>query len=99
MLAATVGIENLAGGMGTAAFVAYLSSLCNRSYTATQYALLTSLMAAGRTLLSTPAGWFADMMDWTSFFLGTTAAALPGLVLLFVLTRTVPEPSRPPAGK
>jgi PAT family beta-lactamase induction signal transducer AmpG len=86
MLAVTVGIENLAGGMGTAAFVAYLSSLCNIAYTAMQYALLSSLMAFGRTVLSTPAGWFADMMDWTPFFILTTVAAVPGMLLLLWLT-------------
>ena len=63
LLALTIGLENLAGGMGTAAFVAYLSSLCNVAYTATQYALLSSLMAAARTWLSTSAGWLADSMS------------------------------------
>ena len=100
MLAVTVGFENLAGGMGTAAFVAYLSSLCNIAYTATQYALLSSLMAAGRTALSTPAGWFADMMEWTTFFVLTTACAIPGLLLLLWLSlasrRPGPSPQQPP---
>jgi PAT family beta-lactamase induction signal transducer AmpG len=82
MLALTIGLENLAGGMGTAAFVAYLSSLCNVAYTATQYALLSSLMAAARTWLSTSAGWLADSMSWPSFFALTALAALPGLVIL-----------------
>jgi PAT family beta-lactamase induction signal transducer AmpG len=82
MLALTIGLENLAGGMGTAAFVAYLSSLCNVAYTATQYALLSSLMAAARTWLSTTAGFLADSMSWPSFFVLTAAAALPGLLLL-----------------
>ena len=56
MLAVTISVENLAGGMGTAAFVAYLSSLCNLSYTATQYALLSSFMAQARTTLSAGSG-------------------------------------------
>lgn len=86
MLAVTVGAENLAGGMGTAAFVAYLTSLCNVAYTATQYALLSSFMAAARTFLSTPAGWFAEVLDWVPFFVMTTGAALPGLALLLWLT-------------
>jgi PAT family beta-lactamase induction signal transducer AmpG len=87
MLAVTIGFENLAGGMGTAAFIAYLSSLCNASYTATQYALLSSLFAVPRTLLSTSAGWLADQMSWVAFFSLTAGAAIPGLLLLAVLSR------------
>ncbi len=87
LLAVTVGVENLAGGMGTAAFVAYLSSLCNVSYTATQYALLSSFMAAARTWMSSSAGALAESLGWVPFFLLTTAAAVPGLVLLWWLTR------------
>jgi PAT family beta-lactamase induction signal transducer AmpG len=82
MLSLTIAVENLSAGMGTAAFVAYLSSLCNIAYTATQYALLTSFMAFGRTLLSSSGGWLADHMDWISFYVLTTGAALPGLLLL-----------------
>jgi len=88
LLTLTIAIENLSGGMGTAAFVAYLSSLCNVAYTATQYALLSSFMAFGRTLLSSSGGWLADQMDWVSFFVLTTFAALPGLLLLIRLART-----------
>jgi PAT family beta-lactamase induction signal transducer AmpG len=72
VLALTIGFENLASGMGTAAFIAYLSSLCNISYTATQYALLTSFMAVARTWLSAPSGWLVEHVDW--------AAAAHGLV-------------------
>ncbi len=87
MLAVTISVENLAGGMGTAAFVAYLSSLCNLSYTATQYALLSSFMAQARTTLSAGGGYLAENMDWVGFFLTTTAAAVPGLLLLLLLQR------------
>lgn len=90
ILGATIAIENLSGGMGTAAFVAYLSSLCNVAYTATQYALLTSFMAFGRTLLSSSGGWLADHMDWATFFGVTTAAAVPGLLLLLWIARRYP---------
>jgi PAT family beta-lactamase induction signal transducer AmpG len=86
MLAVAVGVENLAGGMGTAALVAYLTSLCNLSYTATQYALLSAVASVGRTLLAAPAGRLAEMIDWLPFFLVTTLAALPGLALLLWLT-------------
>ena len=87
MLAVTIGLENLAGGMGTAAFVGYLSSLCNVAYTATQYALLTSFMSAARTWLSSSAGWIADRMTWPEFFVLTTLAAIPGLALLAWISR------------
>jgi MFS transporter, PAT family, beta-lactamase induction signal transducer AmpG len=73
--------------MGTAAFVAYLSSLCNVSYTATQYALLSSFMAQARTLLSGFAGVIQQEVGWTQFFIFTTAAAVPALILLLWLQR------------
>lgn len=90
MLAVTIAVENVTTGMGTTAFVAYLSSLCNANYTATQYALLTSLMAFSRTVLSSGAGWLADRMDWVTFFIITTLAALPGLALLLWMIRRYP---------
>jgi len=93
MLMVTIASENLSGGMGTTAFVAYLSSLTNVAYTATQYALLSSLMAFARTLFASGGGWLADQMDWVSFFLVTTLAALPGLVLLIWMLRTFPAES------
>ena len=86
-LALTVGFENLASGMGTAALVAYLSALCDVAYTATQYALLSSLTAVARTVLSSYAGFLAEALGWPLFFLLTTLAALPGLLLLAWLTR------------
>jgi MFS transporter, PAT family, beta-lactamase induction signal transducer AmpG len=81
-LALTIGIENLTGGMGSAAFVAYLSGLCNIAFTATQYALLTSLAAIGRTTLSASGGALADALGWSPFFILATLACLPGLFLL-----------------
>jgi PAT family beta-lactamase induction signal transducer AmpG len=100
-LMVTISVENLSGGIGTAAFVAYLSSLCNIAYTATQYALLSSFMAFARTLFSSGAGWLADQMSWVTFFLITTAAAIPGLLLLVWLMRLYPagEEGRGASGK
>jgi PAT family beta-lactamase induction signal transducer AmpG len=92
LLAVTIGLENVAGGMGTAAFVAYLSSLCNVHYTATQYALLTSFMAQTRTVLASGGGVLAESMDWISFFLFTTVAGLPALALLWWLARRTDAP-------
>lgn len=88
MLAVAVFLENFTSGVGSAALVAYLSSLCSFAFTATQYALLSSLAAIGRTILSSGGGWLADRMDWASFFLLTTFAGLPGLILLLWLIGT-----------
>lgn len=92
VLAVTIAIENVSGGMGTAAFVAYLSSLTNIAFTATQYSLLSSFMAFGRTILSSSGGWFAETLGWVDFFLLSTAVALPGLLLLLWMRRAYPEP-------
>ncbi len=86
-LALTIGIENLTGGMGSAAFVAYLSGLCTIAFTATQYALLSSLAAVGRTTLSASGGALADALGWSPFFILATAACLPGLALLVWIMR------------
>ncbi|WP_431854806.1 AmpG family muropeptide MFS transporter [Azospirillum sp.] len=100
-LAAAVAVENLCGGIATAAFVAYLSSLCDAAYTATQYALLSSFYKLGGDLFGSFSGVLADRMDWVSFFLLSMAGALPGLlILLWLMGRTrgevVAEPA--PAG-
>jgi PAT family beta-lactamase induction signal transducer AmpG len=86
----TIGIENFSGGMGSAAFVAYLSLLCDTAYTGTQYALFTSFMAFGRTWLSALSGWFADQTDWVTFFVFSTAVAVPGIILLMVMMKRFP---------
>ena len=95
LLFATIGIENLSGGMGSAAFVAYLSMLCNVAYTATQYALFSSFMAFGRTLLSSSSGWVADNVDWVTFFVISTLVALPGLLMLLWILKRFPTAGRP----
>lgn len=87
MLTVAIGADGFTGGLAASAFVAYLSSLCRTGMSATQYALLTSLMALGRTLLSSGSGWLADHVDWATFFVLTTAFAVPGLVLLGWLGR------------
>ena len=89
-LVLTIGIENLSGGMGSAAFVAYLSMLCNTAYTGTQYALFTSFMAFGRTWLSAMSGWLAEQTDWVTFFVISTFVALPGLLLLLWMMKRLP---------
>ena len=77
-------------GMGSSAFVAYLSLLCNTAYTGTQFALFTSLMAFGRTWLSAVSGWVADQTDWVTFFVISTPVALPGLLLLVWMMKRLP---------
>ena len=98
-LFATIGIENLSGGMGSAAFVAYLSSLCDIKYTATHYALLSSLMAVPRTVFAASGGYIAETLGWVPFFLYTTVAALPGLLILWWLIRRAPAAQPLAAGE
>jgi len=86
----TIGVENLSGGMGSAAFVAYLSVLCNTAYTGTQYALFSSFVAFGRTWLSVSSGWLADQTNWVVFFVISTFVALPGLLLLVWMMKQLP---------
>lgn len=86
-LAVTIGFENLAGGMGSAVFIAYISALCNLAFTATQYALLSSLAVVGRTMLSTGGGALADAVGWVDFFILTAVAAVPGILILFALQK------------
>lgn len=80
-----IGLENLSGGMGTAAFVALLMSLCNHKYTATQFALLSALAAIGRVFVGPPSGEIVASYGWIIFFMLTFFIALPGLYLLIRL--------------
>jgi len=88
-LALTIGIENFCSGLGAIVLVAYLSSLCNVRYTATQYALLSSLAVIGRTWISALSGFLAERFGWVEYFMLTAAAALPALVLLFFLSAKI----------
>ncbi len=80
-------IENFSGGIGDAVFVAYLSSLCNVSFTATQYAILISFASIGRALLASSAGFIVANLGWINFFCFSTILVLPALVLLSLLGR------------
>jgi MFS transporter, PAT family, beta-lactamase induction signal transducer AmpG len=82
-LAAVIAAENLTGGMGTTAYVAFMASLTDKRFTATQYALLTSLMGIPRVLASAPTGYLAEWLGWVGFFLFCTLAAVPGMLILF----------------
>jgi len=84
-----IAFENLSGGMGTAAFVAFLMSLCNQRYTATQYALLSAFASVGRVWVGPLAGVLAESIGWPTFFIVSTVAALPALVMLWWLRAPV----------
>ncbi len=91
--------DNFFSGMGNAAYSAFLMSLCNPRFTATQFALLSSLMAVSRVVFTSPSGWLVDRLDWPMFFVVCTLAMLPGLVLLtqFGRWRTGAEAAAAPA--
>ncbi len=86
---AAVGIENISGGMGTAAFVTFLMALCDHRFTATQYALLSALASLGRVFMGPPSGFLVKWVGWPEFFFITTLTALPGLVLLWWMRRRI----------
>jgi MFS transporter, PAT family, beta-lactamase induction signal transducer AmpG len=91
LMAAAIGFENLCGGLGTAAFVAFLMSLTDQRFSAAQYALLSALAAVGRVYVGPAAGVMVEGLGWPVFFLFTVAAALPGLALLYWLRREVTQ--------
>lgn len=82
VLSGVIAFENVSSGMGTAAFVAFMASITNKKFTATQYALLSSLMAFPRVLASAPTGFLAKHLGWESFFIACTLIAIPGLMML-----------------
>jgi PAT family beta-lactamase induction signal transducer AmpG len=86
VLGLTIFVENFTGGLVSAAFVGYLSTLCHPAFTATQFALFTSLTAVGRTLFASGAGWLAEQLGWPLFFAASAVAALPGIALAIALT-------------
>ena len=87
-MAGAIGFENFASGIGGVAVVAYLSALCNLRFTATQYALLSALASiAGRFLTGTTAGSLIEAMGYVNFYLLTTAAAFPGIILFWFMMR------------
>lgn len=82
-LSGVIAFENLSAGMGTAAYVAFMASITNKKFTATQYALLTSLMGVPRVMASAPTGFLAKNIGWEGFFIFCTLIAIPGMLLLF----------------
>lgn len=82
-LSGVIAFENLSSGMGTAAYVAFMASITNKKFTATQYALLSSLMGIPRVIASAPTGFLVKSMGWEGFFLTCSLMAIPGMLLLF----------------
>lgn len=80
-----IAAENLSGGMGTAAFVAFLMSLCNQRFTATQYALLSAFASVGRVWVGPLAGVLAESIGWPSFFVVSLVLGAPALLMLWWL--------------
>ncbi len=89
-----VGFENLSGGMGTAAFVALLMAMCDKRFTASQFALLSALAAVGRVYVGPASGYMVESIGWVTFFGFTFLVALPGLFLLFAMRRTIENMGR-----
>lgn len=82
LLLSAIALENITSGMGTAAFVALLMSLCSHQFSATHYALLSALASIGRIYVSPVSGVLAETIGWERFFLFSAVMALPGLVML-----------------
>ncbi|MBX2987802.1 MAG: MFS transporter [Bdellovibrionaceae bacterium] len=91
-LACTVVFEDISAGMGNAAFVAFIASICNRRYTATQFAILSSIATLGRNFFSGFSGDMVKVLDWANFFFVCGLIALPGLLMLFLMRRYQSEP-------
>jgi PAT family beta-lactamase induction signal transducer AmpG len=89
-LSAAILLENITGGMGTAAFLAFLMSLCHKEFSATQYALLSSLFAVGGTFSGSISGYLAELLNWIPFFCLTSLGALPSLGLLLLIKPPTP---------
>ncbi|QDE91618.1 AmpG family muropeptide MFS transporter [Myxococcus xanthus] len=96
MLAATITVDNLCGGLAVTAFAAYLMSLCHKSFSATQYALLSALGTVANRLISATSGYLAEGLGWPAFFAGTVLLAVPALVLLAFLPENAATPSDEP---
>jgi PAT family beta-lactamase induction signal transducer AmpG len=82
LMMASITLENFCSGLGTAAYSAFLMSLCDARYTATQFALLTSLMALSRTLGAAPTGWVATHVGWQTYYVVSLFAGVPALLML-----------------
>lgn len=92
-LTLTVAIEELSGGMGTAALVGFMGGICDKNHTATQFALMTSLTALSRSFLASSSGYLVEILGWNNYFMFTMLAALPALILTICLIKKQSEQS------
>ena len=92
LLAFVIIAECLGAGLGTSAFVAFLSAQTNKTYAATQFALLTSLSAVPRTFCNATTGYIVEFMGWENFFIFCTVLAIPGMLLLLKVAPFKSEP-------
>jgi PAT family beta-lactamase induction signal transducer AmpG len=95
LMAASIFIENFCSGLSTAAFLAFLMSICNKKYTASQYALLSAVASLGRVFLGPVAAFMVTNLGWTQFFMWSFLLSFPGVVLLVVLKEKVMTYDRP----
>ncbi len=90
-LVLTISFDNISGGLATTALIAYMASLMNLRFTATQFALLSSLSAMGRTWLTVPSGYAAKLLGWDNFFILSAIIGIPALLVLWRLTAISPQ--------
>ncbi len=95
LLLTVVGFENITGGMGTAAFVAFLMALCNQKFTATQYALLSAFAAIGRVWVGPSSGVLSEQLGWPTFFIFSAVMAVPGLFMLMKMKKSMLDLEKP----
>ncbi len=96
LLAVVIGFEALGVGLGTAAFTAYIARATNPRYTATQFALFTSLAVVPRAVVNASTGWMVERLGWFDFFLLCALLAAPGMALLLRVAPWNPPPTTPP---
>jgi PAT family beta-lactamase induction signal transducer AmpG len=82
MMVTAIAVENVCSGMGNSVYMAFIMSQCDRRFSATQYALLSSLMAVTRTVLGAPTGFLAKSLGWQGYFLVCTVVSVPAFLLL-----------------
>lgn len=91
MLAFSVGVENITTGLGSTAFVAFLMALCDKRFSGTQYALLSSMTQVARPLIGASSGYLAEYFGWPLFFLLTVVLGIPGYLLIFAFKKDYNE--------
>lgn len=93
VLGSIISIEDLATSMASAAFVAFMASMTNKQFSATQYALLSSLMGVPRVILSSPTGYLAESLGWMGFFIFCSAVTIPGLLMIPRMKKLIQKPA------